>query len=498
VPEQPSLGADETRARARRGAIVVGFRGIAVRCFGLVGTLALTRLLVPHEMGVIALGLAILGSVGFLTDVGVAAGLVRVRATPDRGLLGAMVAFQLALSLPLALAGGMVGLLAGSDDVRAVGLMLLAVPIVAFRTPGAVLLERDLRYGPLAAVEVSEVLVFNAVAVGGAAIGGGVLAITVALLLRNVAGTVLMLARGPIGLVVPRWSWSKLRPHLAFGAKYQAIGVVALVRDQLLNGGTVAIAGASTLGVWSVAFRLLQIPALLFETLSRVAYPAIVRLLEADEDGTGIAVRGTRLITIVSAFVLVPLAASSPALVPALFGARYADAADALPWACAGLLVSGPVSVLGTGLLLAEDRGRSAILVIVAQAVVWVGVSLALLPPLGVVALGIGWFAGCTTSALATAHFALGSMRAWVRSASPLAGIATMSAAIGALGAQRVEPSAFGAIAGGGCGVVALTALMAVFDRSALHECVRLVKSLPRPTTGYGSDRGGTPSSDNA
>jgi O-antigen/teichoic acid export membrane protein len=86
-----------------------------------------------------------------------------------------------------------------------------------------------------------------------------------------------MMSKTPDGVVRPRLGWSRIRPLLGFGARFQAVGVVNIVRDLGLNLGTVVIAGVSTLGLWNLAYRVMQLPYLLFSSLWRVSYPAMAR-----------------------------------------------------------------------------------------------------------------------------------------------------------------------------------------------------------------------------
>ena len=73
-----------------------------------------------------------------------------------------------------------------------------------------------------------------------------------------------------------------MRPLLRFGVRFQAAIGVGVARDQVLNAGIAAIGGLGTLGVWALAFRVMQVPLLLFTTLYRVSYPAMAKLLAAD------------------------------------------------------------------------------------------------------------------------------------------------------------------------------------------------------------------------
>ena len=66
---------------------------------------------------------------------------------------------------------------------------------------------------------------------------------------------------------------------LAFGVRFQAGWIVAVLRDQGLNATTGVIAGITTLGLWSLGQRVMQLPLLLQDAIGRVAFPTIAHVL---------------------------------------------------------------------------------------------------------------------------------------------------------------------------------------------------------------------------
>ena len=91
--------------------------------------------------------------------------------------------------------------------------------------------------------------------------------------------------------------------------------------------------------------------------------------------------------------MLTPLAAAAPALIPAVFGPRWAPAAWAVPTACLGLLLAAPFSVAASGYLYAEGDANAVLKAMFYSAVGWYAVMLPLLPIVGVAAIGLGQLA---------------------------------------------------------------------------------------------------------
>jgi len=383
----------EIRRRAASGVVSVGLRNLSVRALGLLGNVALARLLTPSDFGVIAFGLTLTVLGAALSTGGIGASLTRRREEPTREELAVALGFQLAVSSAIALAVIAVAVpLGGAGPVAA--LMVCAVPIDALRTPAGTMATRHLGFGLLARAEVAETVVFNVVAIGLVALGAGVWGVAAATLVRAVTGAGLLTAYGEVGFMLPRWRPAILRAHLRFGMANQASTLLTATRDQGLNLAVAAVGGVAALGVWSLAYRLLQSVLLLLQALWRVSFPATSRLLEAGQDARRLLTRGLGLSAIATGVMVVMLAGTAPAVVPVLFGPGWHDVVPILPWGAAALMVSGPISTVGVGFLWATGKAGQVLRSVALQAIVWIGTAVALLGPLGPMAIGVGMFAG--------------------------------------------------------------------------------------------------------
>jgi O-antigen/teichoic acid export membrane protein len=274
---------------------------------------------------------------------------------------------------------------------KVTAVMAASMPLAAFRTPGAVVLERELEYRPLAKVEVGEALAFYGWSIATVASGWGVWGLATGAIVRSLAGAVMMTLFSPVGLLRPRLSLTRLRGLVRFGAWYQAGAAVTVLRDQGFNIATGAIGGVSLLGIWSLASRLLQVPLLLFGSLWRVSYPAFSRLLAAGEDARSLIERSLAVLAIWTGALLAVLLASSPALVPVVFGSQWEAAIDVLPFATLGLMVGAPVFVVASGYLYAVGDARTVVRSVVLDALALGAIALPLLPVIGITAVGLGW-----------------------------------------------------------------------------------------------------------
>lgn len=467
------------RRRAARGAVALLGRGTALRVVGLAANLVLTRLLSPFQFGQLAIGLTVMAFSTLFVTGSLGSALVRRREPPDRSELEAVAGLQLLLGFVLA------AIIAGAAlPLGKVGLvttiMVLALPVTAIRTSAVVVTERHLQYGPIIAAELSEALAYAALAIGAAALGFGVVGVACAILARAVIGSAAMLILIPDGRVRPRLDVSRVRPILGFGAKFQAVAMIDIGREQGLNVGVAAAAGFSILGLWSLAERFLQIPTLLFEGLWRISFPAVSRLLDAGEDVRGPLLRTGAALTILVALVLVPLAGGARDAIPFAFGHRWSGAAAIVTLSCLGMVFSGPISVVSAGYLYAVGNAGAVLNAMAVAALVVIGGSVVLVAvtgqPWGV---GVGMLAGTLVEAAwflnAARKHGLGALLRGV-------GMPALAAMVGiGCGWALSYRFAIGGIAALLCIAASEAAFLAalfVVDRAGLRSCVQMTRRL--------------------
>jgi O-antigen/teichoic acid export membrane protein len=471
---QRVLSAAEIRRLAATGVAAMGVRQVAVRAIGLAGTVILARLLLPHDFGAVAIGSTLVMVFGFLGDAGIGAGLIRGPKAPEREDLAAFLGLQLVVTLVLA--GATAGATLPFGQVGWVtALMVASLPVTAFRAPGVILFERDLRYQPLVVVELIETLTYYAWAIGTVLGGWGVWGLASATPVRAVVGAVIMTAISPVGFLLPRFSWTRVRGLLRFGMQYQAVGAVALIRDQGLNLGTAAIGGITVLGLWSLASRILQVPFLLFESVWRVSFPAMARLVAAGEKPRPIMERGLALASVITGGMLGALVGATPALVPSVFGHQWTPAAGAIPWAALGLMFGGPVSVATAGYLYAIGDSWSVLLSTVLSTLAWFVVAFSLLPVLGVEAIGIGWMVASIVEAIVlTTRTRRHTPIDVVRHLALPAAVGAAAATLGWLAASRLGPSLVSTVAGAAVAAAVYLVGMLVLRRRLLMDAFDL------------------------
>lgn len=391
-PAEPSSSdarGAEIRGKAAAGIAWVAGADAVIKSFALLGNIAFARLLAPEEFGLVAFGLTILMFGELLSDGGLGAGLIRRPEDPEEEELRVLLGYQLVLSIGLAVLIALIAAPLGRvGGVTAV--MMIALPLLSFRTPTLILLERKLEFRAVAAAETVEQIAYYTWGITLVALGAGVWGLATASIIKTLTGTAMILRASPVPSLGPRYSWQRLRPLLGFGIKFQAVVLVNAVGIQLLNVGVAVVSGLAALGVWVLAWRILQVPFLLFGALWRVSYPAAAQLLSAGEDAKRIIERGVSLAAVSTGFILVTLMGVLSPLVPLIFGEQWGDVTTILPPILFALQLSGPISVATAGYLYAIGDVNAVLRAATVTSLVWLVVALPLIGPLGPLAIGLG------------------------------------------------------------------------------------------------------------
>jgi O-antigen/teichoic acid export membrane protein len=471
--ETAGVARDELRRRASAGIFIVLTRGLAILVSGFVGSVALARLLTPHDFGAVAIGMSLVLFVGMVSEAGLGAGLIRRAEPPATEELQALLGLQLALTVGSALVIG-----AAAAPFGQIGwvtaLMVSSTPLIALQLPARILLERSLSYRPLAAVEVSQVVAYYAWAIGLALAGFGVWALASATIARAAAGALIMARVSRVRLFRPRLSWRLVRPLVGFGVRFQAVDAAWLVRNQGLNLSLAALAGVSTLGLWTLANRLMQLPFLLLESLFRVSFPAMSQLVAAKEEMAPLIERAVGMASVGIGIMLTGLAGSAPGLLPGVFGEQWREASYIMPGACLGFAIGGPVAVAAQGYLYAVGDATAVLRAHALQTIALFAVTLPLVPVLGVSAIGLG----LSVAAVVEAGVLRRAILRWtqVDVVRPL--LAPVAAGVVSTGAGWLVADLGGedlvsGLAGGACSVVLFLALLTVVGKKLVHETLR-------------------------
>jgi O-antigen/teichoic acid export membrane protein len=393
------MSRSEVRSRSLAGVLYMTSSGFANLVVGFLSNLVIARLLTPTDFGVVAVGSTVALVGGVVVDGGLGSGMVRRARAPTMAELrtfnGIQLAIALAVWLPVVFAAPSFGL---TGAVTAI--MVAALPISVLGGPGRVVLTREMRYDRQAAIDVLASISSQVFSVATVALGAGVWGLAAGSLVRASVMTLLTGLLTSVGFVRPSLrGWGQFGELMRFGLKFQATWVALVARELGLNAVIALVAGVATLGFWTLANRLIQLPILAFTSLYAVGFPAMSNLLARGEDPGPIILRAVRRASIAGTLVFPAFAASSPALVPALFGSQWQESADPIPLISLSTLVLGSISVGASSYLNASGRPGIVAVAMATFGVIWVSVTAPLLTFVGVAAVGIGNLAGALVEA---------------------------------------------------------------------------------------------------
>jgi O-antigen/teichoic acid export membrane protein len=361
--------------------------------FGLAVTVVLTRLLPAEAFGAFALTYYVAGLVMLQPKVAVGAAFARHRDDADADLF-TYVAIDVALAVA-SLVPATIALALLPAALRALfAVLALAGVIQGLGNPLTILLEKQLDFSRLAALQVATVTMSYLPAVWLATRGGGAWSLAVqnvSLAFFTVAGLA-WLNRSGLARILRcerRFDRQRAKHFTTFGL---TAGTAALAAGQAATLDTFLVGslrGTAALGFYDRGSRTAQWPALLFNAISgRTALYAYARL---DGDRTGLVQTATLSAWFigVAAFPLAVIVfVTAPELIALLYGARWLPSVPYLRI----LLVASVLRPLwenASALFNGIGKPRIAIGIIAAQVAALVGLGVPLTLLLGPLGAGV-------------------------------------------------------------------------------------------------------------
>lgn len=293
-------------------------------------TVALAHILSPREVGVYAIGIAVLGTLQAISTFGVGNYVVRARELDDQivatattingliNLLLGIIVFACSFSTVVTADETTVGTV-----LRWLALLPL-ISVIEFRP--ATLLQRAMNFRVIAIVTIVRTGVSAIVSVAAALLGASSLSAAYGGLAYNLVGVAGFLIAAPAHakMEVSLAGW---RPMIAFGLKTLSIGGAGTLAMRLSDVVLGRILGLVALGFFSRASALYNVIFQnVYGSLARVLF---VQMAEEDRAGRGFSVSYLRGLDIVLAVMwpaLAGLATLATPIVALLFGGQWLPA----------------------------------------------------------------------------------------------------------------------------------------------------------------------------
>ena len=340
---------------ARRSLGLTAATQIVIVALSFVTVVIVSRLLTPEEIGIFSVSVALVVIAHVFRDFGVAHFLLQ---TPEVTTQRKRAAFTVTLVFSWSMAALLVlmhPVAARFYDDERVGhvLLLMAVNflILPFCAPLRTMLQRELKFGRLAVVNLSNHVVQSGVTVGVAWFGGSYLSMAWGSIAGNVANVVVLLILSPKRAL----DWPTrygLREVLNFGGKSATANLAGA-----LGSGAPDLVLGRTLGFADVAFfsRAKGLVGMAIDQLMTVVNtvytPTFAKGVREGQDAAVLYAQTTGLLLGLTVPVIALLAVLAPTLVMALFGATWAQSGPLGVMLCLFALLTAPFALAGASLI---------------------------------------------------------------------------------------------------------------------------------------------------
>lgn len=399
---------------ATRGAAHVGGAHFFRIVLLLLSTILIARILTPEDFGVIAMAAPVTAFILMFQDLGLSHATIQAKSITSRQsdlLFWINLAVSGLLALLLLVSSPFVALFYG--EPRA-GYVTAASAVTALVSASALqhlaLLNRELRFSTIAKIDAASAAM------------GFVVAVSLALIMRNYWALWIGGTAGVLTTAVGSWLASRWRPRFRFSLKgsgallrfggsltgFSVVNFVSRNADNILIG---RVWGASPLGLYDRSYRLMVFPIQAINSpLSKVMIPLLSRIREEPQAYRRLYLTCLRAITIATFPAIAVAAATSDRLIPLLLGDRWAAAAPIFYWLSLSAFFQ-PIGNSTGWIYISQGRGRDLL---------WVG-TLSAIVTLIAFAIGVRWGAvGVAAAYFFSTGFRIPFLVAWTARGSPI------------------------------------------------------------------------------
>jgi PST family polysaccharide transporter len=305
----------------------------------------LSRLLTPEAFGLVALASVFTALTKLIAEQGLADALVqRAELEPEHldTAFWLSVAVGVGLAILLAASAWLIADVINEPDVAPVIMWLSTILLfTGLSSVQRAILARELRFASLAARTLTSVVIGGIVGVLAAMAGFGVWSLVAQLLTIEIVGVVALWTASDWR---PRLRFSRrhLRDLLSFGANVVGYRLLRFANTRIDNLMVGSFLGATALGFYVVAYRLLDLLInLTTATIGSVAFPVMSRIQEDRPKVQNAYYKSIRLTSVMAFPLFAGLIAIAPEATRLVFGSQWDESVPVMRiLAIAGLLQS--------------------------------------------------------------------------------------------------------------------------------------------------------------
>jgi len=366
--EEAGPGVGDLSGTALRGAGWLAIRQGVTALFTFAGIVVLSALLPPADFALYGYATTVILLAASVGDLGLGAALIR-GDSGDRHLKGSF-ALQLVFWVPVCATIAAVGSIGDGVfgfSLATISALSAALLLLSLQTLPTALLERQLRFSTLVAIETAQRLIFVTVAILLAATSGSQSSIPIAILIAAAAGY-------PVTLIATGWRWF---PQFVRGEPifrgFSSDWWQARIANQVsyaaypLLGGLLFAAADVGYMVWAVAIT--SVPALLAPTVARAVFPAIARA--SDDEKARIYRQMFRGVLLLGVPLVAIIFTCAEPLVRYVFGERWLSAVPLLRLESVTTLIGLALTTVVPLLFLTLSEKKVKWLMVMAASATW-------------------------------------------------------------------------------------------------------------------------------
>jgi lipopolysaccharide exporter len=310
----------------------------AGRGLNVLTTIALARLVSPHDFGLVALAALTIQTISLFNDLGLGAAMITRRDLDEpamRTMLTLMVGMHVLMTIVIVAFAPVAAEL--FREPRLTGVMIALAPTVVLAGVSwfqDALLQRELRFRRRFVAQMINSGVYMVVALALGFAGAGVWSIVAGQVAGLLAYSIVLLFLAPLR-VRPGFDVAEARAAFAASGGFMLQGALDFLRRNVDYLAVGRFLGARNLGYYSMAYRLGELPYFaIADPVARVSFPAFSRMHHANEDPRPAYLTTLRLVALVACPLGVLLSATADPFTRALFGDTW-------------LPMIGPLTVIG-------------------------------------------------------------------------------------------------------------------------------------------------------
>jgi O-antigen/teichoic acid export membrane protein len=329
------------RERAARGvkwSFVGHFGRQGIR---LLLVVVLARLIGPENFGIAAQAMVFILFIAVFLEQGLGTTLIQ-RPALSREILGSVFWLNLLTTIALcaltvAAAPAVAAFFGQPELTDVVRVLAISVFFLGMGVIPRAMLQRQLRFRPLALAEVGGALAGGVAGTVAAVNGGDYWAIVAQAVATDICVTCALVVVAGSRPAAP--SWRGVRETLSFSSRVLAYSIVDFGHRNVDNALIGKLLGAAPLALYALAYRSIMIPVVsLVQVANRVALPVYSRLQAERTRLWTYHLLSARLIALVMFPLLTAIVIEAPRAVPLVFGDAWQGAVVPTQWlAVAGM-----------------------------------------------------------------------------------------------------------------------------------------------------------------